>query len=199
MNCLEFDQLFFHLSRAFAEALSCNWNEQDARTEWARWVTANPLPPDLLTIRVNGAGLIDRYGEFDVVSGEITLDTSLLSSNHDPNNAARVQFLLFVKCLHEVAHSLTALILRFLKHLYRNESRQQKGPFPTKNTPVKVGTISAKKKGRLRISLEQILSGNLRFSFEHARKSVNVVRRYSYLGKRKDGILCSRQRHRLGN
>jgi hypothetical protein len=73
----------------------------------------------------------------------------------------KAAFLLFVKG----SHSLKELILRFLNYVYRDEPYHKWRCIPTKNTPTKNGRLSAKK-GDCGYELEQLLSTNMRFSFQ---------------------------------
>jgi hypothetical protein len=86
----------------------------------------------------------------------------------DEDYGNKAAFLLFVKGLHEVAHSLTELILSFLKHVYRNEPYHKRRCIPTKKTPTKIGRLSAKK-GDCGYQLEQLLANNMRLSFQVSR------------------------------
>lgn len=163
VNSPDFAQIFFDLARVFAQVLRLHWDEPTARAEWAAWTSANPLPDNLLTIQVNGRCLRDGPSQFDAESREITLDTSPLLVNErqaTPQKTARVQFLLFIKGLHQVAHLMAELILRLFKHLYRNEPYAKRKKIPRETVPIRVGDCG--------YQLEQLLSGNLRFSFEHA-------------------------------
>ncbi|OWZ04984.1 hypothetical protein PHMEG_00023014 [Phytophthora megakarya] len=128
----DFADLFFDLCGAFAEALKFQWTEADARAQWTTWTTAHPVPPEWLTITIDGDGLCDEFSQYDIKTRMITLDTSYLLPVHDRDYGKKAAFLLFVKGLHEVAQSLTELILRFLKYLYRDEPYEKRRCIPTK-------------------------------------------------------------------
>jgi hypothetical protein len=166
LTSADFADLFFDLCSAFAVALQLQWTEADARDQWTTWTTAHPVPAEWLTITIDGDALRDIFGWYDVDTRRITLDTSTLidrpATDQDYENKAA--FLLFVKGLHEVAHSLTELILRFLKYVYRNEPYRKRRRIPTKNTPTMIGRLSANK-GDCGYQLEQLLSNNMRFSY----------------------------------
>jgi hypothetical protein len=171
VNSTDFFHLFLDLCKKFAEALrfKWNWSRETATTEWTKWINANPLEARFLTIHVNGKSLTDnKFAQFVVETRHIELDIMLLMpiSIQDPMYTPRVKFILFVKVLHEVAHFLTELILQFLKYMYRNEPYAKRKRIPTKTTPVKIGRLT-KTKGDCGYLMEQLLTGNLRFTFEH--------------------------------
>jgi hypothetical protein len=169
----DFVDMFFDLCGAFAVALQFQWTEADARDQWTTWTTAHPVLVEWLTITIDGDVLDDKFGQYEVETRRITLDTSILMPSPDQDYGTKAAFLLFVKGLHEVAHSLTELILRFLKYVYRDEPYHNRRRIPTKNTPTMIGRLSAKK-GDCGYQLEQLLSQNMRFSFQRAQYSRRI-------------------------
>jgi hypothetical protein len=169
LNSSDFVDLFFDLCGAFAVALQFQWTEADARDQWTTWTTAHPVPVEWLTITIDGDGFGEKFSLYDVDTRRITLDTSALVDRPatDQHYVNKATFLLLVKGLHEVAHSLTELILRFLKYVYRDEPYRKRRRIPTKNTPNKIGRLSAKKSD-CGYQLEQLLSNNMCFSYRRA-------------------------------
>jgi hypothetical protein len=164
INSADFADLFFDLCGAFALVLQFHWTEADARDEWMTRTTAQPVSTEWLTIIIDGAGLRDKFGWYDVETRRITLDTSILMPATDQDYGNKAAFLLFLKGLHEVADSLTELILRFLKYVYRHEPYYKRRRIPTRNPPNKIGRLSPNK-GDCGYQVKQLLSNNMRFGY----------------------------------
>lgn len=174
VNSQEFLQLFLDICREFATALHFEWDHDTAEREWDEWIALHPIPDYFLNIQLTGKQLTARFGQFTPVTRSIDVDTTLLLDLGSVGHFTLPKFLFFIKGLHEIAHSLTELILLFLKHLYRNEPYKKRKHIPTKHTPVQVGKVS-KNEGDCGYILEECLSGNLRFTYQAYPDYVNAV------------------------
>ncbi|CEO98374.1 Uncharacterized protein PBTT_01745 [Plasmodiophora brassicae] len=139
---------------------------------------------------VNWARLSGKFGQFDAIVREITLDRVMVMDMLDAVKADvgvtfehldALRVFMMLKGLHAVGHALTSYCLRILRAIYGNRRN-----IPKRNTPIKVGTVRRGKKltGDAGNNLEELLSGGMRFTYELFKPLDDVMNRITLVDAR---------------
>ncbi|XXQ33432.1 Uncharacterized protein PBTT_03894 [Plasmodiophora brassicae] len=167
-NGPEFPDLLFDLVHTFVKAIDAGlpWSSEAAYDAF----DADHSWRDDIPSTIHWHPLRGSFGKFDHASRSITIDNSLVLTaivEQDKLALDCLTVLLFVKALHEIGHSLTRYCLRLLRQIYPVGTRGR-NRIPTRNTPVKVGTmkIGSKKVGDAGNGIEELLSKGMRMTYQ---------------------------------
>jgi hypothetical protein len=168
VNSSEMDELPADQVVVFAQALNLpTAGLQSAILADPKWRKCIPSTIHWKSFRV-------MFGEFEPNQQSIFLDNSLIgacSFNNESKDEAAV--LMFIKGIHGIGHALTEYCLATIKKLH---PRKQ---FSLNSTPKKAGTFTKKinnnqtvKSGDAGNTLEELLSGKMRFTYEWANRDM---------------------------